>query len=152
MSEPIYIALCGESEYIGAPVIEGLKPEIEVVNFTQASAQNAADELPYVLCGKAPLSNSSRLGTGNYGKIPQAVVLGGAAEFAADEKFKLISSALEKEAEARLVPILRSDKKVEMPPRGPEYGKRVIERVKAALFKLKEDGKLDGKHGGEEFY
>jgi hypothetical protein len=43
----------------------------------------------------------------------------------------------------RRIPWLRVDSTLPHPPLGPEYAKAVVERVKAMLAKLEEEGKFD---------
>lgn len=45
-------------------------------------------------------------------------------------------------------PILKVDQGVEMPPVGPEYGKRMIGRAREGLGRLEKEGKLNGGEGG----
>ncbi|WYZ36758.1 hypothetical protein EsH8_II_000264 [Colletotrichum jinshuiense] len=147
---PIPIVLCGKAERIGRGVIEGLKPEYEVVHFITTAPSGAAI-IPALLTGQAPPSHpeTSSIGSGNYTVVPRAVVLGSAFDDAAVE---VLRGAVANAQGARKVPWLRHDLSKPSPPIGPEYGKVVLARAKEALGKLEREGKLDGEHGDDEWY
>ena|ERR1700760_3612710 len=107
------------------------------------TAEAGASEIPELLAGEKPFASSSNLGTRNYNRVPIAVIVG-ASELYGDEGITLMRSAVDAMQGARPVPWGRPDKSVIMPPIGPEYGKRMVERVKESITRLKAENKLDG--------
>ncbi|KAL8934799.1 MAG: hypothetical protein Q9216_005728 [Gyalolechia sp. 2 TL-2023] len=73
------VIVCGQTPSIARGVIAGLRPEIEVqvVHMILSPTQGVA-EIPTLLRGNAPSNNANNLGTKNYSKPPQAVILGAA--------------------------------------------------------------------------
>ncbi|KAF7556393.1 hypothetical protein G7Z17_g1438 [Cylindrodendrum hubeiense] len=135
MTNPTPIILCGKTEQIGRGVIEGLKPEYEVVHFV-LTPEAGVKEIPQVLQGKLPDVKSSDIGSGNLTHGVKAVVLGGAYE---DEGITVMRDAVSSIAEIAWV---RQDTTQPTPPLGPEYGKAMVARVKEALGKLEASGQL----------
>lgn len=105
------------------------------------SVEGAKEEIPHVLNGSEPPQRGSRLGSGNYGSRPRAIIFGGGYDDAAADE---ILNAIGKVD----IAVLKADHTVPMPPIGPEYGKKILERCKATLEALSKEGKLDGNHGG----
>ncbi|KAK7980985.1 hypothetical protein PG989_013442 [Apiospora arundinis] len=50
------------------------------------------------------------------------------------------------------IPLLKANQKAAMPPLGPEYGRKIVQRAKGCLRRLEEEGKFDGQHGGIYLY
>ncbi|KAM0815297.1 hypothetical protein AB5N19_01091 [Seiridium cardinale] len=137
------IVLLGKSEPVGASVIQNLKPEYEVTHF-MLSSEAAIAELPFVLKGQEPPTKSSEIGSGNYSTPPKAIIFGGGYDGSAtDEILSGIGSTNV---------LLKSDQSIPMPPIGPEYGQKILERCKGKLGELTSTGKLDERQGGSFFY
>ncbi|KXH60045.1 hypothetical protein CSAL01_05506 [Colletotrichum salicis] len=152
-SGPIPIILCGKTEEIGRGVIEGLKPEYEVIHFITSPASGAVI-IPALLTSKTTTlpqhPDTSTIGSGNYASPPRAVVLGGAFD---EEAVKMLQKAVVEQGTAsRKIPWLRHDESKAAPPPGPEYGKAMVARVREKLGLLEGEGKLDGEYGGDEWY
>ncbi|KAL2880480.1 hypothetical protein SGCOL_004200 [Colletotrichum sp. CLE4] len=153
-SGPIPIILCGKTEEIGRGVIEGLKPDYEVIHFITSSASGAVI-IPALLTSKTTTPppqhpDTSTIGSGNYASSPRAVVLGGAFD---EEAIKMLQKAVAEQGTAsRKIPWLRHDGSKAAPPPGPEYGKAMVARVREKLGLLEGEGKLDGEYGGDEWY
>ncbi|KAI5456010.1 hypothetical protein BGZ63DRAFT_367878 [Mariannaea sp. PMI_226] len=145
MATPTPIVVCGRSEVIGGAVIEGLKPDYEVVHFI-ISPEAGVEELPQVLQGKLPDSRASSIGSGNLSNRVKAVVFGGAYD---DD---MISSIREAASKVAKVAWVKQDKTKATPPLGPEYGKAMVSRVRASLEELQASGKLDDSEGGMFWY
>ncbi|PKS08167.1 hypothetical protein jhhlp_005443 [Lomentospora prolificans] len=119
-STPIPIICCGKREEVGRIVIEGLKPEIEVVHFVLAE-DSAAIIIPPILAGQGPPAHPelSSIGTGNFSQVPKAVLLGGAFD---DETIAKLRDAVNQTAGTRKVPWLSRDhKKNELTVFDPQY-------------------------------
>ncbi|KAH8677876.1 hypothetical protein BX600DRAFT_139333 [Xylariales sp. PMI_506] len=140
----IPIILCGKTEQIGTGVIANLKPEFDVIHFVM-TVESGVEEIPYVLKGQQPPSRGSHIGSSNYGAPPRAVVFGGAFDDAAFDAIRTSWADVQ-------IPLLRVDVTIPMPPVGPEYGKKILQRCKSKLTELEKDGKLDGSHGGIILY
>ncbi|KAI1844184.1 hypothetical protein JX266_009668 [Neoarthrinium moseri] len=138
------IILCGKTEQIGTGVIENLKPEYEVIHFV-LTAEAGAEEIPCVLRGQAPPTKSSGLGSGVYDSRPKAIVFGGGYDDAA------VDFVAQSVADTS-IPLLKADLSIPMPPVGPEYGKRILERCKHKLEELEKEGKLNGSESGIFLY
>ncbi|KAI4860423.1 hypothetical protein F4820DRAFT_109273 [Hypoxylon rubiginosum] len=153
-SAPIPVVVCGKAEIVGKPVAEGLKPEYEVVLFC-LGAQSTAAEVPYILQGVAPPTQSSQVGTGNYSSPPVAVIMGAAWD---EADVALVKAAIRRSAEAggtaTAAPvILRNDTSVPAPqPPAPGYAEQLIRRMRLALGKLVRGEKLDGPEEGIVWY
>ncbi|XXG99967.1 hypothetical protein Hte_006308 [Hypoxylon texense] len=150
-SAPIPVVVCGKAEIVGKPVAEGLKPEYEVVLFCLGAEPTAA-EVPYILKGVAPPSQSSQVGTGNYSSPPVAVIMGAAWD-AAD--VALVKAAIRQSAAAGAAApvILRNDTGVPAPqPPAPGYAEQLIRRMRVTLGKLVDGEKLDGPEEGVVWY
>ncbi|EXF80551.1 hypothetical protein CFIO01_04258 [Colletotrichum fioriniae PJ7] len=150
-SGPIPIILCGKTEAIGRGVIEGLKPEYEVIHFITSPASGAII-IPALLTSSPPPQHpdTSSIGSGKYTSPPRAIILGGAFD---EEAVKSLQNAVVKQGTAsRKVPWLRHDGNKAAPPPGPEYGKAMVVRVREKLGLLEGEGKLDGGYGGDEWY
>ena len=123
-------------------------PKIPVIHTILTPTQGAT-EIPLLLQGlprpAPPAGSEPSIGSGNYSSQRPiiAVVTGGGYD---DAAFKLMYEAAK--GKGRDVPWLRCDMSVPTPPLGPEYGKHMVERVKAALGKLGEEGRLDGEWVG----
>jgi hypothetical protein len=137
---PTPIILCGKSEHVGAGVIEGLKPEYEVVQFI-SNTEACVSETPTVLQGQAPSNPSSTLGTGNVSRRPVAVVLGGGYTATFDEIRDGVEAAFPSSGGSG-VAWLKHDGTIPAPPLGPEYSKAILKRTKDVLKGLVDDGTL----------
>ncbi|KAI2641423.1 hypothetical protein GGS26DRAFT_585814 [Hypomontagnella submonticulosa] len=139
-SRPIPIVVCGRAEIVGRPVVEGLKPEYDVILFCLGSQATAA-EVPYVLKGLAPPSQSSYIGSGNYASPPVAVVMGAAWD-AADVELVHTAMRVAPGVPATKAPvILRNDTSVPAPqPPAPEYAAQLIRRIRETLGRLVREG------------
>lgn len=92
-----------------------------------------------MLSGQSAPSDSE-LGSKNYSATPIAVVLGGGYE---DDDAAIMIKAVSENSAAKPVPWLRADTTKPAPPLGPEYGKALVARLKAALGELQEKGELN---------
>ncbi|OTB07884.1 hypothetical protein M426DRAFT_19816 [Hypoxylon sp. CI-4A] len=145
----IPVVICGKAEVVGKPVVEGLKPEYEVTLFCTGSKSTAA-ELPYILQGIAPPTQSSYIGTGLYSRPPVAVIMGIAWDEAdvADVK-----AAIQQTANGARPVILRNDKRVSAPqPPSPEYAAQLTRRVRGVLDRFVRGEELDGPEDGVLWY
>ncbi|KAL7624994.1 hypothetical protein AAE478_004208 [Parahypoxylon ruwenzoriense] len=152
MPPPIPVVVCGKAEIVGKPVIEGLKPEYEVILFCLGSDPTAA-EVPWILKGQAPPVQSSYIGTGQYATPPAAIIMGAAwdAEDVAKVKAAVHSGA----AAARTKPplILRNDTSVPAPPPpGPGYASQLIRRMRACLARVVRGDEVEGPEQGVVWY
>ncbi|KAI1801014.1 hypothetical protein F4811DRAFT_481261 [Daldinia bambusicola] len=164
ISRPIPIVVCGKAEIVGKMVIEGLKPEYEVILFCLGSKPTAA-ELPFILRGIPPPTPSSSIGSGSYSSIPYAVIMG--AAWSADDVAS-VKAAIDQNmppdtsetststntntngsTRARAPMLLRNDTSRPTPkPPSPEYAAQLVVRIRACLRKLLGGEKPDGP--GEE--
>lgn len=106
----------------------------------------AISDVPPILKGQQPPAHDThqQVGSGNYARLPACIVPGGGYN---DEDLTRIQSALD-QAGAPLIPFIRPDMNVSMPPVGPEYGVRIAQRTKQAVLELFNSGKLGvGKSG-----
>ncbi|CAM1507720.1 Fc.00g045680.m01.CDS01 [Cosmosporella sp. VM-42] len=142
---PIPIILCGKTEQIGKRVIEGLKPEYEVVHFI-LTPEAGAKEIPEILQGRTPAGAGSTIGSGNFSSGVRAIVTGGAYN---DDGIAFMQKAAARVAE---VAWLRQDVMKPTPPLGPEYGKAMVSRVRETLNCLQLDGSLDDRKGETFWY
>ncbi|KAI0378229.1 hypothetical protein F5Y04DRAFT_165396 [Hypomontagnella monticulosa] len=149
-SRPIPIVICGNKEIVGRPVVEGLKPEYEVILFCIGSQATAA-EVPYILKGTAPPTQSSFIGSGNYSTPPVAVVMGRAWDA---EDVALVHGALRSTPGTPTPPvILRNDTSVPAPePPAPEYAVQLIRRMRETLGKVVAGEELPGPGEGVVWY
>ncbi|KAL6406809.1 hypothetical protein AUP68_09615 [Ilyonectria robusta] len=145
MTNPTPIILCGKTEQIGKGVIEGLKPEYEVVHFV-LSPEAGAKEIPQVLQGIMPEVKSSDIGSGNLDRGVKAVVLGAAYHHEGIDAMKEAASSVAN------IPWVKQDITLPTPPLGPEYGKAMVARVKESLGKLEASGKLGAGEGDIFWY
>ncbi|KAI2621601.1 hypothetical protein GGR54DRAFT_638936 [Hypoxylon sp. NC1633] len=148
---PIPVVVCGKAEIVGKPVIEGLKPEYEVILFCLGS-QPTALELPFLLQGLAPPQQSSYIGSGNYSEQPRAVIMGAAWD---EADVAQVKAAIDGAAAAATAPpvILRNDTSVPAPqPPAPEYAAQLIRRMRETLGRLVTGEKLDGPGEGVVWY
>ncbi|KAK8038846.1 hypothetical protein PG993_007257 [Apiospora rasikravindrae] len=140
---PIPIIVCCKTEQIGAGVIQSLKPEYHAVHLI-LDAENASREIASVLRGEALLTPSNHLGSGGYdtGEAlrPRAVLFGGACD-------DVVIEGIGEE-----VPLLKANQAATMPPLGPEYGRKIVQRAKACSRRLEEEGKFDETHRGVYLY
>ncbi|KAI1375103.1 hypothetical protein F4677DRAFT_460929 [Hypoxylon crocopeplum] len=151
LQRPIPVVVCGKAEIVGKPVAQGLKPEYDVILFCLGSKPTAA-EVPYLLQGQAPPTQSSYIGSGNYARPPVAVIMGAAWDAAdvARVRAALLGAGLPAGSEPV---ILRNDTSVPAPrPPAPEYTAQLIRRVRAALDKLVCGEPLDGPEDGVVWY
>ncbi|KAH9909572.1 hypothetical protein F4778DRAFT_4729 [Xylariomycetidae sp. FL2044] len=155
-SKPIPIILCGKSLEIGAQVVEGLKPEVEVLLFCQGADATAASA-PYVLQGKAPPPPSSpecssTLGTGNFSasRPPLAIVFGSAWSA---EDVAGVRAAIRGLPGADAVLMLRHDLSRPSPPLGtPAYAQAVMARTKECLGRIAKGEAVEGPEEGVVWY
>ncbi|KAI1458924.1 hypothetical protein F4805DRAFT_456315 [Annulohypoxylon moriforme] len=150
-STPIPVVLCGKAEVVGRQVVEGLKPEIEVILFCQGSQPTAA-EVPYILRGLAPPSQSSYIGSGAYSTLPKAVIMGAAWD--ADD-VALVKAAIQSVSlPSGAAPIiLRNDTSVPTPqPPAPEYGQQLMRRIRSTMGKMARGEKVEGPEEGVVWY
>jgi hypothetical protein len=173
MADAISIIICGRREVVGKPIIEGLKPQFEGMSTfpsrvphtydqcltTQSSnpvvhfcltEESALSEIPLVVQGKKPPTQSSHIGSGNYDetKKPMAVVLGAGYD-------STLATALIEAIKTHPVPVFEVDRALQkdMPPLGkPEYGQRMVERVVEGLHRVRDEGKLVAGYGGLHLY
>ncbi|KAK8086642.1 hypothetical protein PG994_001616 [Apiospora phragmitis] len=158
------------TEQIGAGVVQSLKPEYDV-HFI-LDAENASREILSVLRGEALPTPSSHLGSRLYGTgealRPRAVLFGGAyedgvIEMVGEEVWRQLLQSSGggsvdragrccKPTTVTKIPLLKANQTATMPPLGPEYGKKMVQRAKACLRRLEEEGKFDGTHGGVYLY
>ncbi|KAI1774220.1 hypothetical protein F4818DRAFT_76667 [Hypoxylon cercidicola] len=151
-STPIPVVVCGKAEIVGKPVAEGLKPEYEVVLFC-LGAQPTAAEVPHILKGVAPPSQSSQVGTGNYASPPVAVIMGAAWDAADVALVKAAIGRVSLPAGQAVPVILRNDTSVPAPqPPAPGYAEQLIRRMRLTLGKLVAGEKLDGPEEGIVWY
>ncbi|KAK8134307.1 hypothetical protein PG984_006319 [Apiospora sp. TS-2023a] len=160
---PMPIIVCCKTEQTGAGMIQSLKPEYDVVHFI-LNAENASGEISRILRGESPSTPNSHLGSRRYGTgealRPRPIVFGGAHEDSVIERIGEEVQHLLLDTQTSLpttptrtkVPFLKANQTATMPPLGPEYGKKVVQRVKVCLQKLEEEGKFDGTHGGVYIY
>lgn len=95
--------------------------------------------------GQEPPTKSSSLGSGQYNTSPKAIIFGGGYDDTAiDEILRGIGGTS--------IPLLKVDQSIPMPPVGPEYGKKIIERCKGKLGELAGQGALGDTHGSVFFY
>ncbi|KAI1138558.1 hypothetical protein F5Y05DRAFT_43737 [Hypoxylon sp. FL0543] len=151
LAAPIPVVVCGKAENVGRVVVDGLKPEYEVVLFCLGSEPTAA-EVPYILRGTAPPAQSSYIGTGNYAKPPVAVLMGQAWDEAAVAKVKSAIRGVGLRPDASPV-IMRNDTSIPTPqPPAPEYTEQLLRRMRDTLGKLVAGEKLDGPEEGVVWY
>lgn len=105
-----------------------------VMNPTAGSAQ-----IPPLLAGQSAPSDSS-LGSKNYSVPPVAVILGGGYDDAGIEQMMTATAG---NSSAKHVPWLRPDLTIPAPPLGPEYGKAMVQRVKAAMTEIQTKGEMN---------
>ncbi|KAL8933933.1 MAG: hypothetical protein Q9211_005498 [Gyalolechia sp. 1 TL-2023] len=142
MTAAIPVIVCGQTPSIAQSVIAGLRPEIEVVHTVLSPAQGVA-EIPVLLRGNAPSNNTNNLGTKNYSKPPQAVILGAAFGVHLSE----MRAACKGDSK---VPWLELDQSKSAPRIGFGYGAALVERVKSTIAELEKEGKMG--NDGVYFY
>ncbi|KAI2466721.1 hypothetical protein F4781DRAFT_340383 [Annulohypoxylon bovei var. microspora] len=150
-STPVPIVVCGKAEIVGREVVEGLKPEYDVILFCQGS-QPTATEVPYLLRGVAPPTQSSYIGSGTY-KAPPVAVIMGAAWDAAD--VALVKSAIQSVGlPAGTAPVvLRNDTSIPVPfPPAQGYSEQLNRRIRLTLSKLLRGEKVNGPEEGIVWY
>ncbi|KAI1768003.1 hypothetical protein GGR53DRAFT_31351 [Hypoxylon sp. FL1150] len=152
MSAPIPVVVCGNREVVGKPVAEGLKPEYEVTLFC-LGAQATAAEIPYILKGVAPPTQSSHVGTGDFSRPPVAVLMGRAWDEADAASVKAAIESVGLPPGAAPV-ILRNDPSVPVAaqPPAPAYAEELLRRMRAALGRLVAGEKLEGPEEGIVWY
>jgi len=142
MSERVPIVLCAGSPAIASVVINGLKPEYDVIHLILSTSAEVAD-IPALLRGEAPPNQNEnpeegeKIASNDYSKPPQAIVAGGGYDAAAVEEMRAACKGL------KGVPWLRADVTKPAPPLGPEYGKMMVKRTKDCLNELVANGKMD---------
>ncbi|KAJ4356034.1 uncharacterized protein N0V89_004061 [Didymosphaeria variabile] len=135
MASPIPVILCGRTERIGAGVIEALQPEIEVIHFV-LTPEAGKTQIPALLRGEKEVTSDSGLGSKNYERAVEAVLLG--AGYSDEE----VEEMREASAGIKSMPWLRPDTSKPAPPLGPEYGKALVARIKKTLKELNEKGNM----------
>ncbi|KAK2047593.1 hypothetical protein LZ31DRAFT_592233 [Colletotrichum somersetense] len=155
-SPAVPVVVFGKTEQVGRIVIDGLMPEYDVIHFI-TSPTSGALILPALLEARTPPyhAETSTIGSGNYTAAPRAVIFGAAFDDAATAVVQesVADARARSSAGVRTVPLLRSDPSKPAPPRGgPGYGEAVVSKVREALVRLEEEGKLDGSYGGVEWY
>ncbi|KAK7179065.1 uncharacterized protein CC84DRAFT_1165425 [Paraphaeosphaeria sporulosa] len=135
MASSIPVILCGRTEGIGAGVIEALKPEIEVIHFI-LTPEAGKNQIPALLKGDKNVLSDSGLGSKNYERTAEALLLG--AGYSEEE----IEEMREASKEVKGVPWLRPDTEKPAPPLGPEYGKALVARIKETMNGLAEKGEM----------
>ncbi|KAF7561048.1 hypothetical protein G7046_g3093 [Stylonectria norvegica] len=139
------IVLCGIREDIGEIVIEGLKPEYNVVHFIM-NPKAGAEDIPEILRGNIPKSSATNIGSRDFSMGIRAVVVGGA--FTQDGLTEMQEAA----AKVSDTVWLRQDKTKAAPPLGPLYAEAMVTRTKETLNRLQAEGKLEGSEGGTYLY
>ncbi|KAI0834743.1 hypothetical protein F5Y06DRAFT_151064 [Hypoxylon sp. FL0890] len=148
---PIPVVVCGKVEKVGRVVVEGLKPEYEVILFCVGSQPTAA-EVPYILRGTAPPTQSSYIGSGSYTRPPVAVLMGQAWDEAAVAEVKSAIQSVGLPRETSPV-IMRNDTSIPTPqPPAPEYTEQLLRRMRDTLGKLVAGEKLDSPEEGVVWY
>ncbi|PLB50034.1 hypothetical protein P170DRAFT_508284 [Aspergillus steynii IBT 23096] len=137
MTEPLPVILCGKTEQIGAVVIESLKPELEVVHFI-LTPEAGVEQIPALLRGEKQVTSTSSLGSHNYERGINAIILGAGYDDQAAQVLRDAARGL------KPVPWLRPDTSKPAPPLGPEYGKALVARIKETFVQLRKRGGLDG--------
>ncbi|KAG9249619.1 uncharacterized protein F5Z01DRAFT_474149 [Emericellopsis atlantica] len=150
MSQPIPIIICGKSEVIGRTVVEGMKPEFEVILFC-TSQESAIAHIPLAVKQSVPAeADLSTVGTNDFTRKPVAAVLGG--EYG-DAYFDTIKSSVEAHFPGGSgLQWLRHDAMIPSPPLGPGYGQHVMQRAKDVLARLNKEGKFGTGQTGEHLY
>lgn len=119
-----------------------------------ALIRSIKDELPFLLKGSPPPNPSSTSGSGNWSSPPQALLLGGGYQ---DKDIEEIVEIAKSTDGAMEIPWLRVDvRKTQGPPPPAEpteeqaavYGKGIAQRMKDALNRLREEGRLGQGNGG----
>ncbi|KAL4871874.1 hypothetical protein BDV12DRAFT_163276 [Aspergillus spectabilis] len=137
--QPIPIILCGRTEKLASVVIPALAPEIEVIHFIQTTP-SAITQIPAILRGDPTVPSDTDFGSKNYTWGASAIVLGAGYT---DEDIEAMRAASVGEG-FKGVAWLKSDLTKPTPPLGPEYARNAVERVKAAVAKIKEKAGLEG--------
>ncbi|KAJ5151889.1 hypothetical protein N7492_010184 [Penicillium capsulatum] len=135
MARPIATILCGRTEKIGAAVIAALKPEFEVIHFIMTPEAGQV-QIPVLLRGEAAPS-ASELGTRDYGRKVEAIILGGGYDDEAIQQLRTAAGSLS------TVPWLRADTTKPTPPLGPAYGECLVARIKETVKKLQAGGEME---------
>lgn len=99
--------------------------------------ETGAEQITAIFSGEYPPSSDSSLGTHDYSKKPVAVILGAGYDDAATEIMMKASAGIHP------IPWLRPDLSNGAPPRGPEYGKAMVERIKKLLPRLEMEGVMN---------
>ncbi|KAI8966179.1 hypothetical protein F5Y11DRAFT_215100 [Daldinia sp. FL1419] len=150
---PIPIVVCGKAEIVGKMVVEGLKPEYEVILFCLGSKPTAA-ELPFILRGTTPPNQSSTIGTGLYSTTPYAVIMGAAwsADDVDDVKAAIYGN-MPSDLSVTAPILLRNDTSIPTPkPPSPEYAAQLVRRIRACLGRLQDGEKVDSPGEGIVWY
>lgn len=161
MEYPIPVVLCGKTAQIASTVVSGLQPDVEGTFLSPSTCNPQTDHsvihviftpdsfistIPPLLSGSPPQPISEQIGTQNYARRPVAIVTGGGFDDAMVESMREAC----KNAKVDDIPFLRPDLAVPTPPLGPKYGAAMVQRVKACLAELEEEGRLVG--GGIFYY
>lgn len=108
-----------------------------VIHFVMSPEAGAA-QIPAIFRGEQAVETDSALGSHDYSRKPVAVILGGGYDDAGTEVMMKAAAGIHP------VPWLRPDLTIPAPPFGtPEYGKALVERIKALLAKLEQEGKMN---------
>ncbi|CAI4214333.1 unnamed protein product [Parascedosporium putredinis] len=129
----IPIICCGRLEKVGNLVINYLRPRIEVVQFV-FPGESGSKIIPALLAGKpAPAhAESSSIGTGNYSRVPRAVLFGAAFD---EETIRKLRETQES-----------------IPVTDERYISHASQRSLDVLLKLDKEGALDGSNDDLVFY
>lgn len=88
------------------------------------------NQIPVILKGEKEVPSDSALGSKNYDKTPEAILLGAGYNQEEVEQIRNASKGI------KGIPWLRPDTTKPAPPLGPEYGKALVARIKETLKKL----------------
>ncbi|KFY09021.1 hypothetical protein V492_05695 [Pseudogymnoascus sp. VKM F-4246] len=139
MSAALRVIVCGQTAQIANAVKAGLLPEYETIHVVFSAAAGARD-IPPILSGQTPpATDEPNVGTGDYSKKADAVIVGGAYD---DEKLNEMRNACADLPGNGGVVWLRPNMSTPTPPLGPAYGKAMVDRCKACLKELELGGKL----------
>ena len=100
-------------------------------------------EIPSVLRGQIPASPTSALGSGDVSRRPVAIILGGGYTDVFDTVREGVEAAFGPDGSSG-VAWLRFDTDLPMPPLGPEYATKALQRLRDTLDELVAGGKLGG--------
>jgi hypothetical protein len=101
-----------------------------------------AEQIPLLLSGEKSVPANSELGTKNYDRMPEVVIMGGGYDDAATEQMMAATAAT---GNAKSVPWLRPDLNKPAPPLSDKkaYGQALVDRIKELIPQLRREGKYD---------